>query len=134
MFSLQRTSRIVSSIVKNNNNLFPSVPLIRSFSSSSVSRSGGHGNSAYIHNTAEEESYKLDAASEQHWKMIDEHFAESIEGLDLDSLPPIEIDGETAVCNGFHSNGMGHPTEYIRINHTTPERCKYCGVRYIRKH
>jgi len=128
--SVQRTSRIISSLVKSNN-LFSSVPVIRSFSTCTAARSGGHGNAAYIHNTVEEESHKLEEASKQHWEMIDEYTVG--EFLDFENLPPIAVEGETAVCNGFHSNGMGHPTEYIRINYDKPERCKYCGVKYIRK-
>lgn len=99
-----------------------------------INNSGGHGNTPYIQKTAEEENYKLEDAAKQHWKMIEDFTDPSAEFLDLEALPPIEVEGQTAVCNGFHSNGMGHPTEYIRVNFETPERCKYCGVKYIRKH
>ncbi|KAG2387627.1 hypothetical protein C9374_001221 [Naegleria lovaniensis] len=139
MISLSRSSRVTLALIKhgNNNNLFiasSSASLRATFSSSMIRNSGGHGNTLYIQKTAEEENYKLEDAAKQHWKMIEDFTDPSAEFLDLEALPPIEVEGQTAVCNGFHSNGMGHPTEYIRVNFETPERCKYCGVKFIRKH
>ncbi len=54
--------------------------------------------------------------------------------IDLDSLPPIEVTVSVARCDGDVENNMGHPSEFIRVSYDHPERCKYCGVRYIRVH
>jgi len=48
-------------------------------------------------------------------------------------VPPIEVDGLIAVCDG----GGGHPKEFIQLNKVNPdepETCKYCGLRYIQSH
>mmetsp|Transcript_10926 Transcript_10926/g.15180 ORF Transcript_10926/g.15180 Transcript_10926/m.15180 type:complete len:113 (+) Transcript_10926:22-360(+) len=52
----------------------------------------------------------------------------------IDSVPPIEVDGDTAICNGS-SPTSSHPTEYIQLNKVKqePETCKYCGLRYVQK-
>ena len=50
-------------------------------------------------------------------------------------VPPIEVDGLTAVCDGG-SSFSSHPIEYIqlnKINMKQPETCKYCGLRFIAK-
>merc|ERR1719422_1062277 len=54
----------------------------------------------------------------------------------IDEIPPIEWDGDTAICSGGGIAGLGHPTEYIQLNKVNPDEpsiCKYCGLRYIRK-
>jgi len=51
------------------------------------------------------------------------------------SVPPIEVDGPRAVCDGGDA-ALGHPIEYIQLNKVRigePETCKYCGLRYVMK-
>jgi uncharacterized Zn-finger protein len=53
------------------------------------------------------------------------------------SIPPIEVDGNTAVCDGGGIPALGHPIEYIQLNKVdanAPETCKYCGLRFIQRH
>ncbi|KAL9644094.1 hypothetical protein ABK040_005560 [Willaertia magna] len=130
-FSVTKSS---SSFIKKNK---ISTKQLSFFTTSLIQKSGHGGNSEYISKTTEEENYKLEKAAEQHANIIkdineayveNEHFI-----LDLEALPPIEVEGETAVCNGFLAGGLGHPTEYIRVNYHSPERCKYCGAKFIRK-
>ncbi len=53
----------------------------------------------------------------------------------VNQVPPIEVEGYTAVCDG--GGGMlGHPIEYIQLDlvqHKGPAVCKYCGLRYVSK-
>lgn len=52
------------------------------------------------------------------------------------SIPPIEVNGTTAVCDGGGIPALGHPIEYIQLNKVdpnAPETCKYCGLRFIQK-
>jgi uncharacterized Zn-finger protein len=49
-------------------------------------------------------------------------------------VPPIEVDASTAICDGGPG---GHPVVYLqlnRINPNEPATCKYCGLRFIKKH
>jgi len=51
----------------------------------------------------------------------------------ISRVPPIEVDGTLAVCDG----GDGHPIEFLQLNKVKldePETCKYCGLRYIQAH
>jgi len=50
-------------------------------------------------------------------------------------VPVIEVDADTAMCDGG-GGATGHPLEYIELNKrdgATPNTCKYCGLRYVRK-
>lgn len=51
-------------------------------------------------------------------------------------IPPIEVDGDVAVCDGG-GGALGHPLEYIKLTvadeDAGPQVCKYCGLRYVRK-
>jgi len=53
-------------------------------------------------------------------------------------IPPIEIDGTAARCDGAIPGqpGLGHPVEFIQLNKVHPgeaEICKYCGLRFVMK-
>ena len=51
-------------------------------------------------------------------------------------LPVVEVDAEVAMCDGG-GGSLGHPIEFIQLNHardSEPSTCKYCGVRYVKKH
>jgi NADH dehydrogenase (ubiquinone) Fe-S protein 6 len=54
--------------------------------------------------------------------------------VDPDKLPPIQVTTGTARCDGEILKGLGHPTEFIRVGYEKEERCKYCGLRFIRVH
>ena len=48
-------------------------------------------------------------------------------------IPPIEVEGEMAVCDGG-GGALGHPLEYISLARPgAVEYCKYCGLRYTKK-
>mmetsp|Transcript_31021 Transcript_31021/g.23070 ORF Transcript_31021/g.23070 Transcript_31021/m.23070 type:complete len:111 (-) Transcript_31021:21-353(-) len=49
--------------------------------------------------------------------------------------PVIEVEGHVAVCDGG-SGALGHPLEYIQLDTVKdePQICKYCGLRYKKKH
>jgi NADH dehydrogenase (ubiquinone) Fe-S protein 6 len=48
-------------------------------------------------------------------------------------VPPIEVEGEMAVCDGG-GGALGHPTEYISLARPgAVEYCKYCALRYTKK-
>ncbi|CAE7700657.1 unnamed protein product, partial [Symbiodinium sp. KB8] len=50
-------------------------------------------------------------------------------------VPPIEVDGNMAVCEGGGGEN-GHPAEWIQLDTRDgrlPAVCKYCGLRYIKK-
>ena len=48
-------------------------------------------------------------------------------------VPPIEVDGEMAICDGG-GGLMGHPLEYISLARPgAVEYCKYCALRYTKK-
>ena len=52
-------------------------------------------------------------------------------------VPPIEVDGDVAVCEGG-AGALGHPVEYITLKvHSSTDRlagvCKYCGLRFVGK-
>mmetsp|Transcript_12089 Transcript_12089/g.23115 ORF Transcript_12089/g.23115 Transcript_12089/m.23115 type:complete len:136 (+) Transcript_12089:119-526(+) len=48
-------------------------------------------------------------------------------------IPPIEVDGEMAVCDGG-GGALGHPLEYISLARPgAVEYCKYCALRYTKK-
>ncbi len=54
----------------------------------------------------------------------------------INAVPVIEVDDNVAMCYGVSDFGWGHPVEYIQLNTRRPEkpvRCKYCGLRYVRK-
>eukprot|EP00816_Leptocylindrus_hargravesii_P002643 CAMPEP_0196811126 /NCGR_PEP_ID=MMETSP1362-20130617/16966_1 /TAXON_ID=163516 /ORGANISM="Leptocylindrus danicus, Strain CCMP1856" /LENGTH=116 /DNA_ID=CAMNT_0042186381 /DNA_START=14 /DNA_END=364 /DNA_ORIENTATION=- len=52
----------------------------------------------------------------------------------LDKQPIIEVDSDTAVCDGG-GGALGHPIEYIQLAHMggEPNACKYCGLKFVRK-
>lgn len=54
--------------------------------------------------------------------------------FDPSDLPPIEVYGATAVCDGHPLEGLGHPREFIRTDYAYPVRCKYCGTHFQRVH
>lgn len=49
----------------------------------------------------------------------------------------IEVDGDVAVCAGA-GGALGHPVEYIKLvvsdEDAGPQVCKYCGLKFVRKH
>jgi uncharacterized Zn-finger protein len=52
----------------------------------------------------------------------------------VNSVPPIEVDGHVAVCDGG-GGALGHPLEYLQLDTVdgSPTVCKYCGLRYVKK-
>lgn len=50
----------------------------------------------------------------------------------VNEVPPIEVHGNLAVCDGG-SGALGHPVEYIMLDKVSnkPAVCKYCGLRYV---
>ncbi|OQS06219.1 hypothetical protein THRCLA_20420 [Thraustotheca clavata] len=50
-------------------------------------------------------------------------------------VPVIEVDGDTAVCDGG-GGALGHPLEYIALDIVSkePQVCKYCGLRFKKSH
>ncbi|KDO32963.1 hypothetical protein SPRG_02655 [Saprolegnia parasitica CBS 223.65] len=50
-------------------------------------------------------------------------------------VPVIEVDGDTAVCDGG-GGALGHPLEYIALDIVShePQACKYCGLRFKKHH
>ena len=58
----------------------------------------------------------------------------------IESVPPIEIDGFIAKCDGG-GGPLGHPVEYIKVPAFSREHegihrageCKYCGLRFVSK-
>lgn len=42
--------------------------------------------------------------------------------FDPSDLPPIEVYGATAVCDGHPLEGLGHPREFIRTDYAYPVR------------
>eukprot|EP00243_Klebsormidium_subtile_P004819 TRINITY_DN18995_c0_g1_i1.p1 TRINITY_DN18995_c0_g1~~TRINITY_DN18995_c0_g1_i1.p1 ORF type:complete len:131 (+),score=12.64 TRINITY_DN18995_c0_g1_i1:456-848(+) len=51
----------------------------------------------------------------------------------ISEVPPIEILGAVAACQGGKDVALGHPIEYIKLDSHEPSVCKYCGLRYIMK-
>lgn len=54
----------------------------------------------------------------------------------IQETPPIEVDGDFAVCDGG-GGALGHPIEYIKLlvsdEDAGPQVCKYCGLKFVRK-
>uniref|UniRef100_A0A7S0T4V0 Zinc finger CHCC-type domain-containing protein n=1 Tax=Erythrolobus madagascarensis TaxID=708628 RepID=A0A7S0T4V0_9RHOD len=50
----------------------------------------------------------------------------------IQQVPPIEVEGNVAVCDGG-GGAEGHPIEYIKLDSPYPAVCKYCGLRYVSK-
>ena len=51
----------------------------------------------------------------------------------INTLPIVEVDGDTARCTGVNELGLGHPVQYIQLNRRnehTPATCKWCGLRF----
>jgi len=46
----------------------------------------------------------------------------------------IEVDGDTAICDGG-GGALGHPLEYIIVGNIggRTNRCVYCGLKYRKK-
>jgi len=59
---------------------------------------------------------------------------EELDEVDPANLPPIEVTESVVRCDGEMLKGLGHPAEFIRVTHDHPERCKYCGLTYIKVH
>lgn len=57
-----------------------------------------------------------------------------LEEIDPADLPPIQVTEAVVRCDGELLKGLGHPAEFIRVTYDKPERCKYCGLTYIRVH
>eukprot|EP00735_Rhodelphis_limneticus_P005171 TRINITY_DN16918_c0_g1::TRINITY_DN16918_c0_g1_i1::g.29581::m.29581 TRINITY_DN16918_c0_g1::TRINITY_DN16918_c0_g1_i1::g.29581 ORF type:complete len:132 (-),score=1.37,sp/Q9M9M6/NDUS6_ARATH/54.41/1e-15,zf-CHCC/PF10276.4/8.9e-16,COX5B/PF01215.14/0.035,PolC_DP2/PF03833.8/0.14 TRINITY_DN16918_c0_g1_i1:62-415(-) len=51
----------------------------------------------------------------------------------IDDVAPIEVEDRVVACNGG-GGALGHPIEFIKLDRPNPEPCKYCGLRYVRKH
>lgn len=55
----------------------------------------------------------------------------------IQDVLPIEVDGNVAICNGG-GGALGHPVEYIKLlvsdENAGPQVCKYCGLKFKRKH
>ena len=52
----------------------------------------------------------------------------------IQKVPPIEVEGDVAVCDGG-GGALGHPLEYIKVGNRNeePAPCIYCGLRYVAK-
>lgn len=51
----------------------------------------------------------------------------------IQKVPPIEVDGERATCDGG-GGALGHPLEYISLQRPGEVKsCIYCGLRYKKK-
>ena len=52
----------------------------------------------------------------------------------IQKVPPIEVEGDVAVCDGG-GGALGHPLEYIKVGNRNgePASCIYCGLRYVAK-
>jgi len=51
----------------------------------------------------------------------------------INTLPIVEVEGDTARCTGVNQLGLGHPVQYIQLNRRnehTPATCKWCGLRF----
>eukprot|EP00271_Cylindrocystis_brebissonii_P005178 TRINITY_DN1712_c0_g1_i1.p1 TRINITY_DN1712_c0_g1~~TRINITY_DN1712_c0_g1_i1.p1 ORF type:complete len:136 (+),score=25.70 TRINITY_DN1712_c0_g1_i1:260-667(+) len=51
----------------------------------------------------------------------------------INAVPPIQVEGNIAICEGVRNPALGHPVEYINLNPPSPQVCKYCGLRYVQK-
>ncbi|KAK8925750.1 hypothetical protein KSP39_PZI018983 [Platanthera zijinensis] len=49
----------------------------------------------------------------------------------INEVPPIEVEGRIAVCEGDSDPSLGHPIEFICLDLKEPAVCKYCGLRYV---
>jgi uncharacterized Zn-finger protein len=52
----------------------------------------------------------------------------------VNKVPPIEVSGDMAVCDGG-GGALGHPVEYIKVGNRGGEAvsCIYCGLKYRQK-
>mmetsp|Transcript_4414 Transcript_4414/g.8979 ORF Transcript_4414/g.8979 Transcript_4414/m.8979 type:complete len:123 (-) Transcript_4414:2298-2666(-) len=52
----------------------------------------------------------------------------------IQKVPPIEVEGDMAVCDGG-GGALGHPLEYIKVGNRggEPVSCIYCGLRFKQK-
>lgn len=65
-------------------------------------------------------------------KWMQEHYKKSPMEL-IAVVPPIEVKGRIAVCEGAKDPALGHPVEYINVDDPRPNVCKYCGLRYVQE-
>eukprot|EP00897_Mesotaenium_endlicherianum_P002331 jgi/Mesen1/2125/ME000152S01209 len=52
----------------------------------------------------------------------------------INAVPPIEVHGRSAACEGGRGSAVGHPLVYINLDAEEPAVCKYCGLRFVQKH
>ena len=52
----------------------------------------------------------------------------------MNKVPPIEVSGDMAVCDGG-GGALGHPVEYIKVGNRggAAVSCIYCGLKYRQK-
>ena len=63
-----------------------------------------------------------------------EHTHKSDAQKNINKMPVILVDGNTARCVGG-SMGLGHPQVYLQLNRkkaNEPATCNYCGLRYMK--
>merc|ERR1711970_642861 len=54
--------------------------------------------------------------------------------LDLiEKVPPVEVQGNIAVCDGGPSEALGHPKIYINLDQPGNHSCIYCGLKFYKK-
>lgn len=49
------------------------------------------------------------------------------------AVPPIEVEGRVAVCDGG-GGPAGHPRVFINLDTGKPTPCGYCGLRFVMRH
>eukprot|EP00850_Spirogloea_muscicola_P019926 SM000202S05897 [mRNA] locus=s202:169359:170148:- [translate_table: standard] len=49
-------------------------------------------------------------------------------------VPPIEVEGRVATCDGGKDPALGHPVEFVSLDNPEPAVCKYCGLRFVPAH
>ncbi|XP_018018513.1 NADH dehydrogenase [ubiquinone] iron-sulfur protein 6, mitochondrial [Hyalella azteca] len=51
----------------------------------------------------------------------------------IKAVPPVVVEGRTAVCEGGPSEALGHPKIYINLDQPGNHSCSYCGIRFVKK-
>ncbi|KNC72310.1 hypothetical protein SARC_15138, partial [Sphaeroforma arctica JP610] len=50
----------------------------------------------------------------------------------VNQIPPVEVMGRIVSCDGG-GGALGHPKIFINLDNPEPQRCTYCGIRYVQK-